>query len=147
MAEKLMSDKNKGFGKNLSWSNSNCCLWIRGVTEVNNEKISRDVPISRSRSEPGGTLQIHVHIINPKLIYSIFTSKYSNWRLTCTARNKRIFRSVIVAVEVSVLWNMWKTGLCILSTHSTHHQAQFCLETKTIRSDKNQGLMSRPESK
>jgi len=26
-------------------------------------------------------------------------------------------------------------GLCVLSTHSTHHQAQVCLETKTVISD------------
>jgi len=40
MAEKLMSDRNKGFGRNLSWSKSNCSLWIRGGTEVNNEKLN-----------------------------------------------------------------------------------------------------------
>jgi len=39
MAGKLMSDKNKGFGRNLSWRNSNRCLWIRGGTEANNEKL------------------------------------------------------------------------------------------------------------
>jgi hypothetical protein len=38
MPEKLRSDKNKGFGRNLSWRNSNRFIGIIEGTEVNNKK-------------------------------------------------------------------------------------------------------------
>jgi hypothetical protein len=60
MPEKLRSDKNEDFGRNMSWRNSNRFIGIIKGTEVNNKNLKpgcAGVPVSRGRNESGGTYE------------------------------------------------------------------------------------------